>query len=146
MNHIIIDRQRGVGLIEVLVTVLLLATALLSLSALQIRSLQFNQSAYFRSQANILAYDIIDRMRLNRRNVSQYSLTYAASIPATGTALAQVDLREWRAALQTIMPNGEGQVECNGAGICTVFIRWTEHNQSSNDDENQASFQYTTRL
>lgn len=145
MSCTAIDRQRGVGLIEVLVTVLLLATALLSLSALQIRSLQFNQSAYFRSQANILAYDIIDRMRLNRRNVTQYSLAYAANTPG-GTALAQVDLREWRAALQNIMPAGEGQVECNAAGICTVSIRWTEHNQSSNDDENQASFQYTTRL
>lgn len=138
-------KQRGVGLIEVLVTVLIMATALLSLSALQMRSLQFNHSAYLRSQANILAYDIIDRIRINRKNVSQYSLAYAAAAP-TGTSLSALDLREWRTTLQTIMPDGLGQVECNVAGICTISIRWTEQNQSGSDDEASAIFEYTTRI
>ena len=37
--------ERGVGLIEVLVTLLILSTTLIALSALQTRSLQFNQGA-----------------------------------------------------------------------------------------------------
>src|SRR5690606_27805074 len=57
--------ERGVGLIEVLVTLLILSTTLIALSALQTRSLQFNQGAYFRSQANMLAYDMLDRIRVN---------------------------------------------------------------------------------
>jgi len=138
-------KQSGVGLIEVLVTVLVMATALLSLSALQVRSLQFNHSAYLRSQANILAYDIIDRIRINRKNVSQYNLTFNSDAP-TGSALNAVDLREWRTTLETIMPEGLGQVECNGAGICTISIRWSEQSQSGKDDEELATFEYTTRI
>src|SRR5690625_2050477 len=60
-------RMRGVGLIEVLVTLIILSTALLTLTALQTRSLQFNHSAYLRSQANNFAYDILDRDRKSTR-------------------------------------------------------------------------------
>ena len=65
-----VNKQQGAGLIEVLVTVLILGTSLLALAALQSRSLQYNHSAYLRSQANILAYDILDRVRINRSNMS----------------------------------------------------------------------------
>jgi type IV pilus assembly protein PilV len=138
-------RQRGVGLIEVLVTVLIIATALLTLSAMQMRSLQFNQSAYLRSQANILAYDIIDRMRLNRTHVTEYVIDYDADAPS-GTSLAEVDLREWRDLVEDVLPEGLGQVKCNSSGICTISIRWSEQNQSENNDEDIATFEYTTRV
>lgn len=138
-------QQQGVGLIEVLVTVLVIATALLTLSALQMRSLQFNQSAYLRSQANILAYDILDRIRLNRNRVTEYTISFDGDAP-TGSALSNVDLREWRALIEQVMPEGLGAVQCNGSGICTVSIRWTEQNQTDKTDEDIATFEFTTRI
>lgn len=139
------NRQRGVGLIEILVTVLIMATALLTLSALQMRSLQFNQSAYLRSQANILAYDIIDRMRLNRNHVTEYAIDYDAKVP-TGSSLAEQDLRQWRELVEKVLPEGLSQIKCNSSGICTIAIRWTEQNQSDDNDEDIATFEYTTRV
>lgn len=138
-------RQQGVGLIEVLVTVLIMATALLTLSAMQMRSLQFNQSAYLRSQANILAYDIIDRMRLNRTHVTKYVIDYNTDAPS-GTTLAETDLHEWKKLVEDLLPEGLGQVKCNSNGICTISIRWSEQNQSENNDEDIATFEYTTRV
>ncbi len=139
------NRQRGVGLIEILVTVLIMATALLTLSSLQMRSLQFNQSAYLRSQANILAYDIIDRMRLNRNHITEYVIDYNTGAP-TGSSLAEQDLRQWRELIEKVLPEGLGQIKCNSSGICTIAIRWTEQNQSDNNDEDIATFEYTTRV
>ena len=58
--------QRGATLIEVLVAMLVLSIGLLGLAGMQMTALKSNQSAYYRSQATVLAYDIIDRMRANR--------------------------------------------------------------------------------
>ncbi len=55
----------GFTLIEVLIAMLVLAVGLLGLAGLQATSLRNNQSAYNRSQATQLAYDLADRMRAN---------------------------------------------------------------------------------
>lgn len=138
--------QQGAGLIEVLVTVLILGTSLLSLAALQSKSLQYNHSAYLRSQANILAYDILDRVRINRANVTSYSLAVDAAKP-TGTSLAQRDMNEWLGNIETMLPGADGGVECVAStDFCTVTIRWGEQNSSGETSEDQSEFVYTTRL
>ena len=57
--------QKGYGLIEVLVSVLVLSIGLLGLAGLQTQSLRFNNEAYFRTQATLLAMDMSDRLRTN---------------------------------------------------------------------------------
>ncbi len=59
------NRQRGMTLIEILVTVLVLAVGLLGMASLTVGSLKNNQGAFLRTQATILAYDMADRMRAN---------------------------------------------------------------------------------
>lgn len=140
------NKQQGAGLIEVLVTVLILGTSLLALAALQSRSLQYNHSAYLRSQANILAYDILDRVRINRANMSAYSLAMAAGKPTGGTT-AQTDMSEWITNIETMLPGADGSVECVAAsGLCTVTVQWSEQNSSGEASEDQGSFVYTTRI
>ncbi|TLM74829.1 type IV pilus modification protein PilV [Microbulbifer harenosus] len=139
-------KQQGAGLIEVLVTVLILGTSLLALAALQSKSLQYNHSAYLRSQANILAYDILDRIRINRTNVASYSLAVSADKP-TGTTVAQKDMIEWLTNIETMLPGADGGVECVAAtDFCTVTIQWAEQNSSGEASEDQSQFVYTTRL
>lgn len=138
--------QQGAGLIEVMVTALILGTSLLALAALQSKSLQYNHSAYLRSQANILAYDILDRVRINRRNVASYSLALDADKP-TGTSLAQTDMNEWLTNIETMLPGADGGVECLAAtDFCTVTIKWAEQNSSGEAAEDESEFVYSTRL
>ncbi|WP_308363765.1 MULTISPECIES: type IV pilus modification protein PilV [unclassified Microbulbifer] len=142
--------QRGATLIEVMVTVLILSTSLLGLAALQNKSLQYNHSAYLRSQANILASDLLDRARINRGNLAGYNLTVDATV--TGTSVADQDLSAWRTNLSNALPNGTGGITCNNTGICTVTIQWSEKDATGVADGNGrvdnslSSFQYTTRI
>ncbi len=69
--------QHGFTLVEVLIAAFVLGIGLLGLAALQAQSLQFNFSAYQRSQATILAYDILDRIRANPSIASINSYTQA---------------------------------------------------------------------
>jgi type IV pilus assembly protein PilV len=142
--------QRGVGLIEVLVTLLILSTSLLALGAMQTRSLQFNQGAYFRSQANIFAYDLLDRMRINLINIDDYE-SELANVPETDepvlAPLAAADLHAWRRNISAELPNGKGGVDCDAAtNICTLTIEWDELNSTGDEAENKTTFTYSARL
>lgn len=108
---------KGFSLIEVLVTLLILAVGLLSIAALQFKGLQYSNDSYMRSSYNILAYDIMDRMRNNRAEIASYATTY--TIPATAplaTApgackedtkpIAANDLKCWQAQLFDHLPPG----------------------------------------
>lgn len=122
-------RQRGMTLIEVLVTLILISVGLLGVAALQLTSLRSNQEAYVRSQASALAGDILDRMRANQSGVlkGDYAVNNA---PANGTGTtgtsAAYDLSEWQKAITAALPGTpSGTVELKGR-VVTVTIGWGE--------------------
>jgi len=137
--------DKGFTLIEILVTMFILAIGLLGLAALVLEGMRNNQGAYLRTQATVLAYDMSDRMRANRNNVSDYAdfSTDGAStqLPScassdTGcspTAQVTLDLVEWTREIQgvggdmALLPGGEGTIEQDAAtGTYTITITWDE--------------------
>jgi len=77
----------GFTLIEVLVSLVVLSVSLLGMAKLMLSSSHANDSAYMRSQATALAYEMIDNMHAN---LSQATLTgsqgYNVALGATPTA------------------------------------------------------------
>lgn len=125
--------QRGFTLIEILVTVVLISVGLLGVAALQLTTLRGNQESHVRSQASVLAADILDRMRANpiafRGNA--YTVTYNGI--GDGSTQAGQDLLAWQQAINQLLPGGDdnaaGQIEHASAGrrhIVTVRIQWSE--------------------
>lgn len=123
--------QRGVSLIEVLVSILIFSVGLLGLAALQLNSMKSNQTAAVRSHATFLAYEMGDRMRAARGDALAgfYNLAVGAALPCKPkeeTCLPfQRDLAEWRANLASQLPNGDGGVMQNGDQF-TVIVQWSE--------------------
>lgn len=100
-------RQRGVSLIEVLVTILILSIGLLGIAGLQSRLQMSEMEAYQRSQALLLLNDMANRIATNRNNADDYVTGTsspmgigATNCSAASTARADVDLGEWCDALQ----------------------------------------------
>lgn len=124
--------QRGLGLIEVLLAVVILSIGLLGLASLQGNSLKFNHSAYLRTQATQLAYDMADRMRANRTATMAGSYAIALSDDPLTSPGNQVDRdkTEWLNSLASVLPNGDGSVvldTSNGySAHATITIRWTD--------------------
>ncbi len=118
--------QQGFTLIEVLITVIILAIGLLGLAGLQANSLRFNHSAYQNSQATALAYEIADRMRANRDNATagNYDIAIGAGPPGGGT-VAATDLTDWKTALAALLPNGDGSIVRNGT-LVEVTVQWVD--------------------
>lgn len=154
-----LQRQSGATLIEVAVTVLILSTSLLAMATLQTRSLQYNQGAFMRSQANIYAYDIIDRIRINRgaagNNVTNYNVDYEGS-PGGGGLVAS-DINEWRDNIERTLPSGKGKIECANpasseitARVCTITIKWSDEQLfgevASSNPEATSQLVYSTSI
>jgi type IV pilus assembly protein PilV len=114
--------QRGFTMLEVLVSMLVIAVGLLGMAGLQIQSLKQGQSAYYRSVATQLAYDLSDRMRGNLGGVfdNHYNRTgiatdYSAGVASCTTTagcsagdLAKNDAYEWQEMVKALLPGGEG--------------------------------------
>ncbi len=141
------NRQSGFTLIEVLVSLLILAVGLLGTASLMLLSMQSNQGAAQRSAAIVLSYDLIERMRSNRDQATLATSPFAGipadavdpcpepittSCPAGMTPAQQAthDLALWSEVLTNAIPGAEAVVEQQGTSseYC-IAIFWPE-NQS----------------
>ncbi len=142
-------RTQGFTLIEVMVALIVLAVGLLGMASLTVRSQQSNESAYARSQASLLAADILERMRANKVDLSTletrkvsfatkgnaYVLTGLPSCatpttgtPAVGTEQAAQDLAQWCASVRNSLPGvNAAQTRISRSGnIYEIVITWQE--------------------
>jgi type IV pilus assembly protein PilV len=111
--------QRGAGLLEVLVALIVVSFGLFGLVGLQARLQASEMESYQRSQALIVLNDMANRIAINRRMASTYVTTAAlgggSTCPsATGTR-QQVDAAEWCNAL-------EGAAETSGGSKLGTVI------------------------
>jgi type IV pilus assembly protein PilV len=126
--------MRGVGLIEVLVSVLILGVGLLGIAAMQSLALRGGQGSLESSQAVMQATSIIEAMRANRANVASYvydGLGACGTLPAGGT-LAQNDIRSWVSSLKATIGSGVddattcGRIRALGGDRYDVTVQWND--------------------
>lgn len=99
-------KQHGLSLIEVLISVLILAVGLLGFAGLQTQAIRTNFDSLQRAKASALVEDLLDRMRANQAvaiNTTQFERTLSATNPMAEPARdcsANVcnvnDMAEWQ--------------------------------------------------
>lgn len=145
-----LKKSSGFSLLEVLISILIMAIGLLGIAALQAVSLKTNQSAYQRTQATFLAYDMIDRLRANRAKAMAENfdiLAYGGSI--TGTTIEATETTDWLNFVANLLPAGQGTINCTTGGTCTVSIRWDEGRAggtATDPNVTLAVFQFTAQI
>jgi type IV pilus assembly protein PilV len=98
--------QRGLTMLEVLITIVILAFGLLGLAGLQARMQVAEVEAYQRAQAIVLLQDMVDRINANRQNATAYGGIAAGKTynsgnveDCTGKTGKDLDLCQWHNAL-----------------------------------------------
>jgi type IV pilus assembly protein PilV len=137
----IMHRQEGATMIEVLVTILVLAVGLLGLSATQVMSLKNGNNAHHRYMAALAAHEMAERMRANPDGVELASYDgktvdgsetdVACSSSCSASNLANMDLYEWGQVISTNLPAGEGEIDRVGRTI-TLTVTWNEQHTGEN--------------
>ena len=126
MRHLRVRRNTGgFSMIELLVAVLVMGIGVLGITGLQMVSLQNNRGALLRSEAVMLAYDMIDRIRANPGTGAVPGAAYNGlgigdappgandcnAAVCTPAQMATFDLAVWKCALGDFHDNG----------TCTTF-------------------------
>jgi type IV pilus assembly protein PilV len=149
-------KQRGMGMIEILMAVLITAIGLIGITGMQAVSLKNNLSALNRSNAIFLTGTIVDRIRANP------SVSYETDLgvgPLTAlnscslstdtcapSAIATLNIAQWKCSLGgypvndncrpdptqlglyivPIMPDAQGEITLDGSGDYVITIQWTD--------------------
>ena len=153
----IVSTQSGFSLIEVLVTVVILAIGLLGVAGVQALGLRTANVALEHSLVTTLATDMAERIRANPTafQANQYSIEMDEDNAPEGALCeavctpqqrAESDLVGWYNRLMDLN-QASAQITRNGT-VAEITINWVEPGigfGNQNDDENQ-TFVYQTRL
>lgn len=137
-------RSQGFTLIEVLISMVILGIGLLGIAKLMLYSSRSNDSAYLRSQATALAYEMLDTMRANTTQAAAGAYdTALATAPVdpgftcAGVQCANValyDVYQWKLRLDATntalpagvlpgaLPSGKGSVTTTPTGSQTTVV------------------------
>ena len=129
--------MQGFTLLEVLVAVLVMSIGLLGLAGLMASSLKNSHSAYQRTQATWLAYDVLDRMRANRQVALAGGYNLALKAAPGGNGLAKDDLAEWDTALAGTLPDGDGSIAVAAGGVVKIIVQWNDTRGTGGDATEQ---------
>jgi type IV pilus assembly protein PilV len=140
-------RAGGFTIVEVLVSLVILSIGLLGIAKLVLYSAHSNDSAYLRSQATQLAYEILDNMRANPSAAAAGNYNTPLSAAATNPGytclnancpvasnLALYDIYVWKSRLAAgpatggALPSGQGSVTVTTTPpiIATIVVQWDD--------------------
>ena len=85
------DRQGGAGLIEVAISLLVLAIGALGLGSLQISAKRMGFEATQRTEAAALAMDLFERLRANRVALPEYAVADIGSADGSNLPIPLID-------------------------------------------------------
>lgn len=149
--------QRGFSMLEILITLVIIATALLGTAGLQMYAMRMGKSGEFRTQAVFLASDIAERMEANKAAAvaGNYAVAATSTPSAAGmdcaaglcdtATLASWDIGEWENAILAVgLPQASWQITQTTAGnpsTYSIVINWTD--RSSTKTGSGENFSYT---
>ena len=126
----------GFTLIEMMISLFILAVGLLGMAALQNEALQYNHAAFVDSQAQFLLNDMVERIRANSGN-NTYAINWneadpvpaknCASVSCSSNEIADWDVAEWRSKVTdtAYLTGGESRILFNNLNrTFTVEIRY----------------------
>ena len=154
--------QKGVTLVEALVTLLVISIGALGMASMQLAGLKYSSGSYGRTQAVILADDMANRLKSNREQALSAApgaygaiQTFGAATPAlaadcsqvscTPDQLAAFDVVAWRNELARVLPSGQGQITttpinvvgANGTNTTqtqyNISVQWRQVASSTSD-------------
>lgn len=139
--------QQGTSLLEVLISLLILAVGMLGMAGLQTTALKSSQSAGERSAAILHTYSIASVLQADRLAAQSYRLAADASDPG-GNSFLENSVRKWRNNIrQELGGDAKGGIACSAAndtsfGSCLVTITW----EDPRIENSPQSFSLTTEI
>lgn len=145
LNSPIARYQKGITLVESLVSLVVLALGVLGLIGFQMQTLRDTRDSVGRSRAIVAIQDIAERMRVNPYALANYNATFAAvGAPGTDcmvntcnvTQLAAFDIWRWKTNVGMSLPGGLAAIQRSPVAgderQFAVMVAWIENKADAN--------------
>ncbi|MGD9841588.1 MAG: type IV pilus modification protein PilV [Steroidobacteraceae bacterium] len=144
-----INKQSGVGMVEVLVALVVMSVGMLGIASLYVTTLQAKTTSLSRMKAVNLAYDIADRIRANPTAFANYVIaptdtttsTDCASASCSAAQIAAADLDQWNTLVNDAITGLPGTVTrsivqtaaatATTPTVLTINLSWNEVNSGT---------------
>ncbi len=126
----------GFSLLEVLITMVVVALGLLGVAGMQVSAIKLADAADVRSKGVVFVNDIVERILANPNNADSYAVSLSGAL-TSGPASA--DVTAWKAALALRLPLGQGSISvADDTSSCvndlsvpkcklvTIVVQWDE--------------------
>jgi type IV pilus assembly protein PilV len=133
-------QQKGFGMVEVLVAMLVLAIGVLGFAALQVRAITATGESYYRSQAMSIAQDVAERAQANRAQARAGAYVVQASwnvvapttpsvacnnAVCTAAQMTAYDINQSLYVAATQLPAGRVNMQqCQGSQATCIYVSW----------------------
>lgn len=115
--------QRGVALLEALISILIFSISILALVGLQAAMNRNAVESKYRAEASYLANQLVGQMWADQPNLGKYAMT-AAGCADAGYARCTA----WRTNLAALLPGGNAVVTVAGASV-NITVNWQLQDQ-----------------
>lgn len=119
-----LSHQSGVMLVEVLIAILIFSVGLLGIVGMQGMAIQQVTDARFRTDAALLANQLIARMWVSDRSVATLADNFATDKPVYTAWLGDVDEPGTVLATLPAADQKPPTVDISGDGIATITLFW----------------------
>jgi len=153
-------RQHGFSMLEVLISLVIIAVAMLGAAGLQLNVLRLNKGSQSRTQAIFLASDMAERMEANKvaavagnyaqvlTGVATVSPTDCSTTACNSATLAAWDISQWGQTISTLLPQASWSITPTPAVAnpitYTIFIQWKDRSDVSTVTSGTIVDSYTT--
>lgn len=143
--------EKGFTLIEVLVALVVISVGLLGVAGMLAYTVKGSQSAYLRSQATLLAYDLTDAMRAAPEDAEAGLFNDGCSDSGVSCSYRQ----EWDAQLVAWLGDSASAAVSWSGDQVAVVITWNDYrgaivddqgSEGDSGDSTQQSFEFRTEI
>lgn len=123
--------QKGFTLVELLIALVIGSVGILGMASMQLNSLKSTNHSFFRSQASLFSYEMVDYMRANRKSVIDQDYNIALSAlsdvtnPGTDGAIIDKERYRWISKIDNTLPNSKASINCDTNAACKIEIQWS---------------------
>ncbi|MEQ1915207.1 MAG: type IV pilus modification protein PilV [Gallionella sp.] len=139
MTNIKYKAERGFSMLEIMITLVVVAIALLGTAGMQAFAMKVGQGGQLRNQAVYLAADMAERIETNKPLSAASGVPgYEAIVPATVNCQANActsaelgvrDVNNWNLQIARLLPSGQGTITRSVAGnlyTYTIVVSWLD--------------------
>lgn len=124
-------KQRGVSLLEALVAILIFSIGILALIALQATSIRQSADAKYRSEASLLASEIIGQMWVSDRTPLTLQANFQTGGAGYNAWLPRVQATLPGLAASAAVPASAPTVAVSASGVVRVDLFWRAPNEEA---------------